>query len=120
MKSKPSKFLETWRVKEGALKSDRSLGNNGAFLIPYKRFLLTVMASDQMGWDHVSVSLPNMTPTWAMMCFIKDLFFKEDEVAVQYHPRKEDYIDYHPFCLHIWRIQTDAIPIPPTWMVGPI
>lgn len=120
MKSKPSKKLEKCRVKTGVLKSDRSYGNNGMFMIPFKRdIVLKVVVSDQMGWDHVSVSLPYMAPTWSMMCFVKDLFWDEDEVAVQYHPKKSDYVNFHPFCLHLWRIHTDAIPIPPTWMIGP-
>lgn len=80
---------------------------------------MTVVASDQTGWDHVSVSLPSITPTWSMMCFVKDLFWEDHEVVVQYHPKKEDYVNLHKHCLHMWRIQTDAIPIPPTWMVGP-
>ena len=124
MKSKPSKFLEKCRVRKGVFKSDESYGNNGAFEILYRKtanvqIVLNVIVSDKVGWDHVSVSMPKMTPTWNMMCFIKELFFEDDEVAIQYHPRKEDYIDYHPHCLHLWRIQTDAIPIPPVWMVGP-
>jgi hypothetical protein len=120
MKKKPEKRLEKYRVKKGAFGSDRSCGNNGVFLIPYKRdIILKVIVSDGMGWDHVSVSMPTITPTWSMMCYVKDLFFEEDEIAVQYHPIKDDYVNCHKNCLHMWRIQTDAIPIPPTWMVGP-
>ena len=120
MNRKPSKLLEKYRVKEGVLKSDRSLGNNGLFLIPNKRgVVLTVVASDQAGWDHVSVSLPSMTPTWAMMCFVKDLFFRKSEAVIQYHPKEADHINYHNHCLHMWRPQGVAFPTPPTWMVGP-
>ena len=119
MKRKPSKFLEKCRAKTGVLKSDRSMGNNGMFLIPNKRgVVLTVVASNQGGWDHVSVSLPNMTPTWAMMCFVKDLFFEKDEVVIQYHPKEADYINHHKHCLHMWRPQYIPLPTPPTIMVG--
>lgn len=120
MKSKPSKFLEKCRVKTGAFRSDKSLGNNGMFDIPYKRNIdLSVVASDKGGWDHVSVSLPTITPTWAMMCLVKKLFFRDDEVVIQYHPRKADYVNCHKHCLHLWRQQYVEIPTPPTWMVGP-
>ena len=70
-------------------------------------------------WDHVSVSMPTVTPTWRMMCFIKDLFFDEDETVLQYHPAKSDYVNYHPHCLHMWRLRDVAFPTPPTWMIGP-
>lgn len=119
MRKKPSKFLEKHRIKTGVLKSDKSYGNNGAFEVPFRHFKLTVIASDQGGWDHVSVSHPTFTPTWKMMCFVKDLFFREDEVVVQYHPKKDDYINLHKHCLHMWRPQGIAVPTPPNWMVGP-
>ena len=37
---------------------------------------LRVLFSDGLGWDHVSVSLADRCPTWAEMCFIKDLFLR--------------------------------------------
>ncbi len=119
MKKKPNKFLEKCRIKEGILKSDKSFGNNGAFEIPYKKsIVLNVIASDQIGWDHVSVSLPNMTPTWLMMCFVKDLFWYDNEVVIQYHPKKDDYINHHNYCLHLWKPKETELPTPPTWMIG--
>lgn len=120
MKSKPNKKLEKYRIKTGVLRSNKSHGNNGVFLIPHKRNIeLKVVVSEGLGWDHVSVSLPNMVPTWSMMCFVKDLFFDEDEVVIQYHPKKECYVNFHPYCLHLWRSQTITFPTPPACMVGP-
>lgn len=48
------------------------------------------------GWDHVSVSFMNRCPTWAEMCKVKDLFFREDECCVEYHPAKSEYVNIHP------------------------
>lgn len=59
-----------------------------------------------MGWDHVSVSLAHRTPNWEEMELVKQLFFKEYEWAVQYHPAKSYYVNLHPNCLHIWRPQS--------------
>lgn len=119
MRARPTKALEKHRVRTGMFKSDRSYGNNGKFEIlgPYKN-ILTVVISDGMGWDHVSVSLPNRTPRWGEMCFIKDLFFEEEEVVIQFHPPKSKYIDNHPHCLHMWKPHKFTIPMPPTSMVG--
>lgn len=50
------------------------------------------------GWEHLSISITNSlrTPTWDEMCMFKDMFFKEDEACVEYHPKKEDYVNLHP------------------------
>lgn len=119
MKSKVPKILEQSRVKKGALASTKECGFNGMFYIKCRRYILTVMASDQMGWDHVSVSLPNRTPTWAEMCFVKDLFFDDEETVIQFHPPKSEYVNFHPYVLHLWRPHDTKIQLPPSIMVGP-
>lgn len=91
---------------------------NGMFKIPYRSYELLVMASNGDGWDHVSVSLNNRCPNWEEMNYIKDLFFREDECVMQLHPPKEEYVNNHPYCLHIWRPQEQEIPRPPMYMVG--
>ncbi len=78
---------------------------------------LRVIASDGMEpevpWEHVSVSLPNRCPNWPEMCFIKDLFFAPDEVVMQLHPAKSEYVNNHNYCLHLWRPINAEIPLPP-------
>jgi len=61
------------RVRSGRLASDESFGNNGVFYIPIgiSGKYYTVVASDGMGWEHVSVSLPSRALTWEEMCKIK-------------------------------------------------
>lgn len=71
------------------------------------------------GWEHVSVSTPNRMPTWAEMCFVKSLFWRDDEYVVQYHPAKSEYVNYHPYCLHLWRPIAMFMPTPPPGFVGP-
>jgi hypothetical protein len=107
------------RVREGFLGSNDSIGNNGAFIFNLGvSKLFRVVASDGEGWEHVSVSYPNRCPTWNEMCMIKDIFWDEDDCVIQYHPPKEDYIDNHKFCLHLWRPIGVEIPRPPKIMVG--
>lgn len=65
------------------------------------------------GWDHVSVSFRNRVPTWEEMCKVKEMFFYPGECCVQYHPAKEDYVNRHAYCLHIWRPQKADMPKPP-------
>lgn len=117
MKSKPSKAIERFRIIKGVLASNRSYGNNGAFRVKYKGRIYKVIISDEGGWDHVSVSLQNRIPTWREMCVIKDIFFEDIEVVVQYHPAKENYINDHEYVLHMWRCQDKPMPIPPLMFV---
>ena len=70
------------------------------------------------GWEHLSVSTPTRCPTWEEMQFMKEVFWKDNEVCYQLHPAKENYINNHPYCLHIWRKIGNDPELPPTWMVG--
>lgn len=64
-------------------------------------------------WEHLSVSTPRACPTWEDMCAAKDLFWEETECCVEYHPAKKDYVNIHPYCLHIWRPINENLPTPP-------
>jgi len=80
-------------------------------------YSLCVVLSWGMGWDHVSVHAMhqkgNFTPFWEDMCYVKTLFFKPSETAVQYHPSSDVYINVHKNTLHLWRSQNDEIKLPP-------
>lgn len=99
--------------------STPAYGNNGKFFIPRKKIILQCMASDGEGWEHVSVSTAKRCPNWPEMCFIKELFWDDEDLVVQYHPAKSNYINVHPHCLHLWRpVYLDVqIPVPPLIMV---
>ena len=70
------------------------------------------------GWDHVSVSFNNRVPTWDEMAEVKRMFFHDNETVIQFHPRTEEYVNYHPNCLHLWRSQEREAELPPWWMIG--
>jgi hypothetical protein len=110
---------EKFRVTSGPLGSSADFGNNGAFEIRLKLGQkVMVIASDQMGWEHVSVSRKDRCPTWGEMCQIKAMFWGDDDCVVQYHPPKSDYINNHQNCLHLWRPIGIEMPRPPSIMVG--
>ncbi|MCX7772945.1 MAG: hypothetical protein N2376_07530 [Clostridia bacterium] len=102
-------------TKEGKVTLRRT-GIDGGFahvFVPRTKRPATVIFSFGGGWDHVSVSYSNRCPTWEEMSYIKDAFFGPDECVVQYHPAKSEYVNLHPYCLHLWRPQNEAIPMPP-------
>jgi hypothetical protein len=41
------------------------------------------------------------------MAFVKRLFFRDDETAMQLHVPASDHVNQHPYCLHLWRPQAD-------------
>lgn len=92
----------------------------GAFRYRVKGVTLTILSSGASGgWEHVSVSAFR-TPTWEEMCFVKALFWEDEEVVMQLHPRASEYVNNHPHCLHLWRAiaPTPPIPEPPSIYVG--
>jgi hypothetical protein len=113
---------EQHRITTGRAKSDTSFGNNGAFRVPLRKgrtvYYASVIASDGAGWEHVSVSFENRTPTWEEMCQIKAIFWDSDDVVIQYHPRASDYVNMHRHCLHLWRPTDSEVPTPPPILVG--
>lgn len=117
MKNKVPEILETGRVKKGMWGTDKSYGFNGAFDIKIGSESLHILSSDEAGWDHVSISHERRIPRWTEMCFVVDLFFDDDEVVMQLHPAKKNYINCHPHVLHLWRPQKETIPMPPLFMV---
>jgi len=117
MKMNPE--VEKWRMKSGPYASATGYPC-GFFDIQYRSYILRVLVSDgsQDGWEHVSVSLKNRLPNWEEMSYVKSLFWDEEEIVIQYHPPKSQYINNHPFCLHLWRNTKNEIELPPSWMVG--
>lgn len=102
-------------------------GNHGAFLLrsmKLERTLWTV-ADEGNGfieWEHVSVSTPGkrQCPTWKEMCVVKAIFWDPEDAVVQFHPPESDYVNWHPFCLHLWRPTAYELQLPPNIAVGPI
>jgi hypothetical protein len=112
-------------------------GNNGAFSVasPEPGWVLALICSDcsdptfaeNEKWEHVSVhawkghdgpTLKLRTPTWKEMAFVKDLCWDDEDVVMQLHPRRSEYVNQHPHVLHLWRPLFTAIPEPPSHYVG--
>lgn len=75
-------------------------------------------ANEGIPWEHVSVSCKNRCPRWDEMCFVKSLFWDDEESVMQLHPPKSTWINNHPYCLHLWKPASGQIPLPPSIAVG--
>ena len=70
-----------------------------------------IAGSNENGWEHVSVCPVGRCPTWDEMCEVKDIFWGEEEVCIQIHPKKSQYVNIMDHCLHIWR-HKDGMKLP--------
>lgn len=99
-------------------------GNNGAFLIesPEPGWQLYLICSDGLGWEHVSVRAwngrRNRIPNWREMCHVKDLCWDAEDVVMQLHVKRSEYVNQHSAVLHLWRPTDREIPTPHWLMVG--
>lgn len=109
IKKTPNLFIEAETKNDGM---------GGKYYDKYTGKWLNFIFSYQMGWEHLSVSMPSRTPTWEQMCIMKDIFWNKNEACVEYHPREEDYVNNHKHCLHIWRPTHETLPTPPSILVG--
>ncbi len=99
--------------------------DDGMALVIQEQYKMTdyrIIVSWGGGWDHASMTLTNAQrercPEWEEMCWLKNIFWGEGETVTQYHPAKSEYVNCHPFCLHLWKLQNCVLPTPPAEFVG--
>lgn len=115
--------LERYRVRSSEFRS-RTGEDFGAFFVPgpcgaeLKIIASSGDSSIGVEWEHVSISCRNRCPNWTEMCFVKGLFWDAEEAVMQLHPPQSKWINNHPYCLHLWRPKSQAIPLPPDITVG--
>lgn len=109
----PFQVPERFRLTSGQHATTRADGNNGAFVIKMRHSQTAfVIASDGMGWEHVSVSRTDRCLTWDEMCQVKAMFWSPEDCVLQFHPPESDYVNNHPNCLHLWRPIGVNVPTP--------
>lgn len=114
-------FPEKYRIRAGRA-ATLPLTRYGAFTFWYQgiEYYALVADGEETGWEHVSVSVrngkPGVLPKWDAMCYVKSLFWNDEEVVMQLHPRKSEYVD-NADVLHLWRPINAEIPTPDLRMV---
>lgn len=126
MKAKPPIHLKTIGPADAV---------DGVYLFPHlktKGYYFRMVVSTGMGWEHVSVTLAervtqkgnrtlkqvNRCPTWLEMVLVKDMFWDANECVVQFHPPMSEYVDNHPYCLHLWKPTDKEMPTPEAILGG--
>lgn len=128
MKKIYNKKMRKFRVTNGCYKSTEADGYMGVFRLPYKCGSLYVVSSGPMDkfdtknpltcWEHVSISHARRCPVWEEMKHVKELFWDDSETVLQFHPPKKDYVNNHPYVLHLWKPVHFEIELPPAIAVG--
>ncbi len=120
--------LTAGRVRSGDYASTDAYGLTGAFFVTCpetgRQLRLISSRGEDWGesglpgcpWEHVSVSLrsPDKTPCWAEMEWVRSLFWRDDELVVQFSPPRAEKVNLHNGCLHLWRPTDGHIRLPPT------
>ena len=115
-----NKLSEKHRITHGFYASPKGQRSGAfAFNINDTYFVVVMDDGQKTGWEHVSVSTDSRCPTWEEMCHIKNKFWEETETVVQFHPKKSDYKNVHPFCLHLWKKKGEDMELPPEILVAP-
>lgn len=118
------KVPEKYRVTQGSKATASTDGNNGCFVVPMGgKFNAYIIASTGQKWEHLSIHIAarknqQKTPTWNQMCLIKDLFWGKDDLVVQFHAPASMWKNHHPAVLHLWRPIDEAVPFPPSMLLG--
>lgn len=65
-------------------------------------------------WLHVSFSRSDRLPSWEDLKYVKEVLIGKDKLAVQLLPREDDYLNVHPYTLHLYRrVNGDTLSIAP-------
>lgn len=64
---------------------------------------------DEKRWKHVSMSMRRRLPTHAEMCEVKDIFIGTEETAIHVFPSREEKVNIHPNCFHLFSALDEKI-----------
>jgi len=117
MRPAPTPEVERWRIEGG--RGERY----GAFRPPGLGTPLLIIISDGTDWEkagldgppweHVSVSCKSRIPTWLEMEWVREQFFADDELVLQFSVPRKDHININSNVLHLWRPVGVDVPLPP-------
>ena len=65
---------------------------------------LSVIVSKDKGRMHLSISHGRRPPTWSEIKEARYGYLPQVKYAAIILPPKEEYVDVHPFCFHVWEI----------------
>ena len=110
----PEQLPINWSIKK--------LGSDGGFYKSRNGLAVIIsccVESDGKNWVHLSVSRKNSIPTWGELVDVKEIFLGKNAVAIQVLPPRSEWVNVHPFCLHLYQCLDDR-PVPDFRKLGTI
>lgn len=90
----------------GGIWSVESFGEFGRKYVHNLTFQSVILSvseeADGRVWAHLSTAFPSRLPTWGDLRKAKDLFLGEEARAIQVLPPKSEWVNIHPYCLHLF------------------
>lgn len=69
-----------------------------------------VTVSKDAGKWHLSISRKDRLPNYDEIKYARYAYLPEDIVVAQLFPPKEDLVNLHQFCLHLWELVPEELP----------
>lgn len=82
--------------------------------------LISINLVDKEFWMHVSYSYADKLPDWSATKFIKNIFIGEEKAAYTILPKKSEYVNHMPYCLHLWHCLSKPDYLPDFRILGTI
>lgn len=73
------------------------------------RVIISVDRIGEIPTLHLSVSRRSRTPNWSDLRAVKNLFIGPEQEAHQIMPPESQYVNLHPYCMHLWAAMTPAL-----------
>lgn len=124
MRAEPNNLVDPFRRMHHVLGGSPSGRNFGYFVYGECRIISSGTPDPENEfnipneWEHVSVSCIDRCPSWDEMSAIKELFWEDSETVMQFHPMNKQYINLHPFTLHMWKKVGVNSELPPKWLIA--
>ena len=87
--------------------SNKSCIRMGIFEFPLDNGEATLLCAGLIReyWEHVFLDLRHSErcPTYEEMCYLKQYFFRKNEITLQIHPKQSEYVNACQHRLHLWR-----------------
>jgi hypothetical protein len=112
----PQQFPSSVRLIKQGLDGAAYRVQNGRFA-GLKVIVSVAIEGDGKAWLHVSCSRRDRLPSWEDLKFVKETFIGESNYAYQIFPPKSQYVNIHPYCLHLYHCLEEA-PLPEFSFLG--
>lgn len=88
-----------WMELRAPLPGQHAYGHRGSTLVVLES---SAVHTDGREWLHVSCSHPDRLPSWEELKLVKHVFVGKGRTALQVFPAERQWVNIHPYCLHLW------------------